>query len=176
MYNGKKVQIGLEAAVKMLPTPSATEYGSNQGGSAGRVGPVRESLATMARRDNWPTPQSYSHSPGVSVPGLTPLDIAVRPEDERAENILRGQLNPTWVCWLMDWPISWTSLEPMSIEAFDEWKRKTIAGEWFDAEPDGVPRVATGVKDRVARLKAIGNGQVPACAALAWQILSKTED
>jgi len=34
-----------------------------------------------------------------------------------------------------------------------------------------VPRVATGVKERVARLKAIGNGQVPACAALAWSIL-----
>lgn len=39
-------------------------------------------------------------------------------------------------------------------------------------EPAGVPRVATGVQNRVARLKAIGNGQVPQCAALAWRILS----
>lgn len=36
-----------------------------------------------------------------------------------------------------------------------------------------IPRVATGIKHRVGRLKAIGNGQVPAVAALAWDILSK---
>jgi hypothetical protein len=35
-----------------------------------------------------------------------------------------------------------------------------------------IPRVATGIKNRVARLKAIGNGQVPACAALAWRVLT----
>ena len=35
------------------PTLSATPYGTNQGGAAGRVGPVRPSLETMAR---WPTP------------------------------------------------------------------------------------------------------------------------
>ena len=64
----------------LLPTPSASSYGTNQGGAAGRVGPVRPSLETMARHNLWPTPQAYSHSPGVSVPGLTPLDIAVRPE------------------------------------------------------------------------------------------------
>jgi hypothetical protein len=27
--------------------------------------------------------------------------------------------------------------------------------------------------DRVGRLKAIGNGQVPLCAATAWRILSE---
>lgn len=34
-----------------------------------------------------------------------------------------------------------------------------------------VPRVAKGVNARVARLKAIGNGQVPQCAAAAWRML-----
>ena len=36
-----------------------------------------------------------------------------------------------------------------------------------------VPRVTTGIKHRIGRLKAIGNGQVPQVAALAWQILTK---
>jgi hypothetical protein len=31
------------------------------------------------------------------------------------------------------------------------------------------------VAARVDRLKAIGNGQVPQCAALAWRILTNTE-
>ncbi len=36
-----------------------------------------------------------------------------------------------------------------------------------------VGRVAHGVADRVDRLKAIGNGQVPQCAAMVFSILSK---
>ena len=38
-----------------------------------------------------------------------------------------------------------------------------------------VGRVAHGVADRVDRLKAIGNGQVPQCAALAWTVLEGYE-
>jgi len=44
--------------------------------------------------------------------------------------------------------------------------------EWWQTEPD-VGRVADGVAARVDRLKAIGNGQVPLCAATAWRILSE---
>ena len=43
-------------------------------------------------------------------------------------------------------------------------------GAWWDSEPD-LGRVAHGVANRVDRIKAIGNGQVPAVAALAFQIL-----
>jgi DNA (cytosine-5)-methyltransferase 1 len=43
---------------------------------------------------------------------------------------------------------------------------------WWETEPD-VGRMAHGVVAGVDRLKAIGNGQVPLCAATAWQILSK---
>jgi DNA (cytosine-5)-methyltransferase 1 len=46
-----------------------------------------------------------------------------------------------------------------------------ITGEWWATEPD-VGRVAHGVAARVDRLRAIGNGQVPAVAALAWQTLT----
>jgi len=42
--------------------------------------------------------------------------------------------------------------------------------EWWSTEPN-VGRVAHGVAARVDRLKAIGNGQVPLCAATAWRIL-----
>ena len=43
--------------------------------------------------------------------------------------------------------------------------------DWWQFEPD-VGRVAHGVAARVDRLKAIGNGQVPLCAATAWQLLT----
>ncbi len=44
--------------------------------------------------------------------------------------------------------------------------------EWWGAEPD-VGRVADGVAARVDRLKAIGNGQVPAVVRLAWNTIYK---
>jgi DNA (cytosine-5)-methyltransferase 1 len=43
---------------------------------------------------------------------------------------------------------------------------------WWQFEPN-VGRVADGVAARVDRLKAIGNGQVPQCAAKAWELLSE---
>jgi DNA (cytosine-5)-methyltransferase 1 len=42
--------------------------------------------------------------------------------------------------------------------------------EWWHFEPE-LGRVAHGVAARVHRLKAIGNGQVPLCAATAWELL-----
>ena len=44
--------------------------------------------------------------------------------------------------------------------------------DYWSVEPS-IPRVADGVAARVDRLKAIGNGQVPLCAATAWRILSE---
>jgi hypothetical protein len=163
-----------------------------------------------------------------------------------------GSLNPTWVEWLMHWPLNWTSLEPLIHEQFDKWAQDgaaVVRGErvrpvWFDSEPTQapqgprpvqqrssecgdslcalpcggtqaaetcgvqgvraavsaetnqtvngvrpdvpcsagqdvgaetlVPRVAIGVTARVDRLKAIGNGQVPLCAATAWRLLTET--
>jgi len=43
-------------------------------------------------------------------------------------------------------------------------------GAWWESEPN-VGRVAHGVASRVDRLRAIGNGQVPAVVRLAWDLL-----
>jgi len=51
------------------------------------------------------------------------------------------------------------------------WGTSIGTSQWWQAEPN-VGRVADGVAARVDRLKAIGNGQVPLCAATAWRILS----
>jgi DNA (cytosine-5)-methyltransferase 1 len=45
------------------------------------------------------------------------------------------------------------------------------SASWWATEPN-VDRVVDGVAARVDRLKAIGNGQVPLCAAEAFRILS----
>lgn len=45
---GWRPQLG-QAIHSLLPTPTASSYGNNQGGAAGRVGPVRHSLESLAR-------------------------------------------------------------------------------------------------------------------------------
>ena len=46
---------------------------------------------------------------------------------------------------------------------------------WWEVEPN-VGRVADGMANRVDRLKAIGNGQVPICAATAFKQLKAILD
>jgi hypothetical protein len=70
-----------------------------------------------------------------------------------------GQLNPAWVEWLMGVPIGWTSLDPLPVAQYEDWLASRDT--WWQVEPD-IPWVAKGVKDRVNRLKALGNGIVPA--------------
>jgi len=65
-----------------FPTPSAARYGSNVGGAAGRVGPERLSLDSMAARGMWPTP---TRDPSVTA---ISMDAAAR-EAERLHP--RGQ-------------------------------------------------------------------------------------
>jgi hypothetical protein len=73
----------------------------------------------------------------------------------------------------MGWPENWSSLEPFPKEKWEEWLE--LQGKpWMPDPFETIPRVATGIKDRVSRLKAIGNGQVPQCMALAWEIMHPT--
>lgn len=46
---------------------------------------------------------------------------------------------------------------------------------WWTTEPT-LGRVANGVAHRMDRLRAIGNGQVPAVASAAWRLLAGEED
>ena len=52
------------------------------------------------------------------------------------------------------------------------WQKQFGRASWWATEPN-VGRVANGVAARVDRLKAIGNGQVPLCAATAWETLTR---
>jgi hypothetical protein len=43
---------------------------------------------------------------------------------ERSRNLndqIGGQLNPTWVEWLMGWPLKWTDLKPLGTDKFVLW-------------------------------------------------------
>jgi DNA (cytosine-5)-methyltransferase 1 len=66
-------------------------------------------------------------------------------------------------------------IETICHETFiEDWQKrqtdKTFGSSWWESEP-GVVRVVDELPHRLVRLKALGNAQVPLCAAAAWKIL-----
>jgi len=71
------------------------------------------------------------------------------------------------------WIVAHTSLERLLLakgKVSPGWNG-AVNSDWWCSEPR-LGRVADGVANRVDRIRAIGNGQVPAVAALAWHLLS----
>ena len=90
------VELNSAITAVSLPTPTATAGGTNQGGGAGRVGPVRLSLGTMASRGNWPPPsvKGNYHRKGASKQSSDGLATATKnwPTPQAADHRDRGHL------------------------------------------------------------------------------------
>ena len=79
-----------------------------------------------------------------------------------------AQLNPDWVEWLMGWPVGWT--DP---ECDRPWPFLPLGADPADLPPTMpgyVPRTTTRRDSRAARIRALGNGQVPQCASDAFRM------
>lgn len=87
----------------LLPTPTASSYGSNQGGALGRVGKARLSLEAMAKRGYLPTPVVSRSTHNIKGDRTTP-GLGMVAETE-------GRLSPRFVEWMMGFPDDWTRLE-----------------------------------------------------------------
>lgn len=94
-----------------FPTPCASE--ARQGLQIRREGKKgsQQSLSTMIlleeRKNSFATPQARDFRSGQSSRWDDP---------NRSRNLndqIGGQLNPTWVEWLMGWPLGWTDLKPL---------------------------------------------------------------
>jgi DNA (cytosine-5)-methyltransferase 1 len=111
--------------------------------------------------------------------------------DSKGNRRIEGRPEPTGEQGRLDAPGggAWWAIDPAEIpDATSEapmWRDRELradpssgyTGEREEGDgirwpvESGVGRVAHGVAHRVERLKAIGNGQVPAVAALAWETL-----
>jgi hypothetical protein len=112
----------------MWPTPSASEGLGGGSATSGMKSLMREKRPsgnhrTFALRDAvkvWPTPTA-SASKGSSQATLTRKSGRSRVKDRLDHSIMasdNGQLNPTWVEWLMGWPLGWTELKPSETVKF----------------------------------------------------------
>ncbi len=169
--SGQPAQYTINQAVRDLhggkqtrqtyPTPQARDY---KGPSGRSIKGIENDLPNQIKKMNYSTPTASMAERSKKF--LEGADRLPNPaEVARKESGRPGQLNPDWVEWLMGWPIGWTKTEPIELD----WRDWSID----PADINEVPRVSHNIKDRVNRLKAIGNGQVPLVAATAWAILSE---
>jgi len=121
----------------LLPTPTASQGGYNQGGAAGRVGPKRYSLVGLARRGLLPTPTA---SPNANRTTKLPPSVLAGRHGKQLAGVLAtptktanqlspamakwsvckgwqdlhppGPLLPSFVEWMMGFPTGWTVCEP----------------------------------------------------------------
>lgn len=113
----KDPQVGLADQVMaaergMWPTPTVCGNYNRKGASKNSG----DGLATAVAK--WPTPTAVTSSGGAALckwGGSGSREILkkiVTPEE------LNGALNPTWVEWLMGWPLGWTDLEPLATDKY----------------------------------------------------------
>jgi len=72
------------------------------------------------------------------------------------ESGAQGQLSADWVERLMGIPDGWTDIERSNIDPENRYPESWLDGSW-----DTIPRVVTGAKHRVNRLRCLGNAVVP---------------
>ena len=101
----------------MFPTPCATDYKG-----AGKTGTLRDRLdyvaergATKSKTYTWPTPRTKGMCGGSGAWAQLKANTTI--EEARAMGAGNGgKLNPTWVEWLMGWPLEWTDLKPLETD------------------------------------------------------------
>jgi DNA (cytosine-5)-methyltransferase 1 len=105
------------------PTPNASRGGSWR--SDGQISMIAKNVETYEEylmltkgscksklNKYWPTPLSTEHKANRQTRenhqnGLTQAVLSTE---------TGGQLNPTWVEWLMGWPLGWTDLKPLVMD------------------------------------------------------------
>ena len=160
----------LEQSARMFPTPRAGKTTDEDEESwlarhaAGKVATPPRALAARML----PTPSSGGDSGGphgIRGGSWAKEKLVETFGEEDAVAMSGGSLSPDWVSWLMGLPVGWTSLELLPREEYLDWLHAQQDGTWW-LEERGLPRVATGIPNRVSRLKCLGNGIVPASLSL----------
>ncbi len=100
----KPNKLGWAVAQQMYPTPLATNTKANHMRSGGR--PARSYWAT-------PTVFGNYNSSGASAKSGDGLATQAG-----------GSLNPTWVEWLMGWPLGFTDLKPLGTDKCLQWRQQ----------------------------------------------------
>jgi DNA (cytosine-5)-methyltransferase 1 len=106
--NGNTHSMGLADSVQKWPTPQVDD--------SKNVNPGPKRRMTLAKAvQTWPTPRAAQGEARNHTIWERSLDKPQNLENKVAQvepSAIGGKLNPTWVEWLMGFPLGWTDLEP----------------------------------------------------------------
>ena len=110
---GSNSRRALKKRMEFWPTPVHSE--ARQGLQIRREGKkgTQTSLSTAVL--TWPTPRTKGMCGGTGSWELLKKNTTVE-EARKMGAGNGGQLNPTWVEWLMGWPLGWTDLKPLETD------------------------------------------------------------
>jgi len=113
---GVSGSIGLARTVAMWPTPNARDWKDStyQSSLTALENGHQATLGRIVHKMMWPTPTAHNaketNAPSESQRNTPTLAAQVG-----------GTLNPTWVEWLMGWPLGWTDLKPLGTGKLQAW-------------------------------------------------------
>lgn len=132
---GKPVQTALMDKVLHWPTPARRDHkGANSRKHVTQNGTGRKHMDHLPNavaypelrggtktRQKWATPRCFMYKDALNYRGKANLGEQVN----WVEKVKKaGQLNPSWVEWLMGWPIGWTDLKPLETDRFQQWQQQ----------------------------------------------------
>ena len=99
------------------PTPDASPRGPTKDYNPKAKSQSGRTLQSFVAK--FPTPQASDHRDrgNMSNPSVQRrVDIGKQVSLSQSVHPTSGQLNPTWVEWLMGWPLGWTDLKPLEMD------------------------------------------------------------
>ena len=115
----RRVRRTLETGCGLWLTPRSTDTGTGENQKTflkrmnDRTNKCSQSLAAQVQM--FPTPLAGDCRTGSKKQWGNPK------RTRQLNDKVGGQLNPTWVEWLMGWPLGWTDLKPLAMDKFLLW-------------------------------------------------------
>jgi hypothetical protein len=100
---------------QMWPTPTA--HNAKEKGYPAEFNRMTQGLGTVVKK--FPTPQASDNRDRGNMSNPSIQRRVVKGKQimlSQSVHPTSGQLNPTWVEWLMGWPLGWTDLKPLATD------------------------------------------------------------
>jgi DNA (cytosine-5)-methyltransferase 1 len=132
MDGGSNSRKALKKRQETWPTPAARDGNSTNTLETLMDGRFVDQLANrvkMVENNLWTTPCSRDWK-GKTITKNHPegfnksLANDVIKSTTTPDSPNSGKLNPTWVEWLMGWPLGWTDLKPLEMDKYQQWRQQ----------------------------------------------------